>query len=664
MSPPFVALGWRSRPTPAPQEFLKRGAELRAQGARHFQLGEVEAALSCFEQCGRLLGKKHADAALVACHRASCHLRLGNASEALRECNAALKARPNDSRAALLRARCHEAKGHLHQALEAISALRKAAPALEEARVEEERLRRGVDAMNAAPAGKKHEAAAAAMGGNTLLPGQGDKGAKGDAAAAKARRGPPPSLRIRCHLDDDVRMVEVPAHGTFEDVKRAVRAKYPGAGTLALKYQDEAGMMVTVAGLADLRTAIQLAAVKAMRERIEAEKAAKEGGEVAKPPPMGLPVTELQAVRVVKGGAIAPVGDAVIPAEDGEEVEMDDWMFDFADLFRQQLGVDPDAHVAIQAEGMERCQDALEAVATSTEAQPLFDAAADKFQEVAALALFNWGNVHMCCARKKGEGAKQAARDKAAGAGGGADAGAQEDPLALLSADEALTMDTKLREAEVKYKESLAVKDDFYEALVAWGQQCFERAKLFQAQEGVAKAALARPAAERGFTAGTREAAVDELYALAIDKYQASLAMLPGVSERQAEAARVAAEKAHAAAVRAGSAEPGSSAPQEQPQDLVKEVTPQVLVMWGNVLYEQSAILSRKGSSEWKALLIDAVRKFKDAGCGAGDIKGALARHAAKDAAEVVKAAGVEVDDSAEGKAAEGEGVTASHGLA
>ena len=116
--------------------------------------------------------------------------------------------------------------------------------------------------------------------------------------------------------------------------------------------------------------------------------------------------------------------------------------------------------------------------------------------------------------------------------------------------------------------------------------------------------------------------------------------------------------------MRAGSAEPGSSAPQEQPQDLVKEVTPQVLVMWGNVLYEQSAILSRKGSSEWKALLIDAVRKFKDAGCGAGDIKGALARHAAKDAAEVVKAAGVEVDDSAEGKAAEGEGVTASHGLA
>ena len=42
-------------------------------------------------------------------------------------------------------------------------------------------------------------------------------------------------------------------------------------------------------------------------------------------------------------------------------------------------------------------------VATSEEAQPLFDRAASKFQEVAALAVFNWGNVYMCAARKRVE---------------------------------------------------------------------------------------------------------------------------------------------------------------------------------------------------------------------------------------------------------------------
>nr|GFD39606.1 hypothetical protein [Tanacetum cinerariifolium] len=84
-----------------------------------------------------------------------------------------------------------------------------------------------------------------------------------------------------------------------------------------------------------------------------------------------------------------------------KEVEMDDWLFEFAQLFRTHIGIDPDAHIDLHELGMEMCSEALEETVTSEKAQALFDKASLKFQEVAALAFFNWGNVHMCAARKR-----------------------------------------------------------------------------------------------------------------------------------------------------------------------------------------------------------------------------------------------------------------------
>lgn len=50
--------------------------------------------------------------------------------------------------------------------------------------------------------------------------------------------------------------------------------------------------------------------------------------------------------------------------------------------------------------GMKLYSEAMEDTVTSEEAQAIFDIAAEKFQEMAALALFNWGNVHMSKTRK------------------------------------------------------------------------------------------------------------------------------------------------------------------------------------------------------------------------------------------------------------------------
>uniref|UniRef100_F6GTJ7 Protein CLMP1 n=1 Tax=Vitis vinifera TaxID=29760 RepID=F6GTJ7_VITVI len=96
---------------------------------------------------------------------------------------------------------------------------------------------------------------------------------------------------------------------------------------------------------------------------------------------------------------------------ESKKVEMNDWLFGFTQLFRTHVGIDPDAHFDLHELGMELCSEALEDTVTSEEAQSLFDKAAPKFQEVVALAFFNWGNVHMCAARKRIPLDESAAKD-------------------------------------------------------------------------------------------------------------------------------------------------------------------------------------------------------------------------------------------------------------
>ncbi|KAF9615940.1 hypothetical protein IFM89_027189 [Coptis chinensis] len=88
--------------------------------------------------------------------------------------------------------------------------------------------------------------------------------------------------------------------------------------------------------------------------------------------------------------------------------------------------------------------------------------AASKFQEVAALAFFNWGNVHMCAARKRIPLDDNASKE-------------------VITAQLQLAYDwvkEKYALAGEKYEEALKIKPDFYEGLLALGQQHFETAKL------------------------------------------------------------------------------------------------------------------------------------------------------------------------------------------
>ncbi|XP_042939640.1 protein PHOX1-like [Carya illinoinensis] len=90
----------------------------------------------------------------------------------------------------------------------------------------------------------------------------------------------------------------------------------------------------------------------------------------------------------------------------GKEVErgltsIEDWIIQFARLFKNHVGFDSDSYLDLPELGRKLYSEAMEDIVTTDDAQELFEIVADKFQEMAALALFNWGNVHLSRARKR-----------------------------------------------------------------------------------------------------------------------------------------------------------------------------------------------------------------------------------------------------------------------
>jgi hypothetical protein len=74
----------------------------------------------------------------------------------------------------------------------------------------------------------------------------------------------------------------------------------------------------------------------------------------------------------------------------GEVVEIDDWLVDFANLFREVSGLDPAAATDFAAQGWDAASRAMEATLRADAAAPLFEAAGDKFREVTCSGLLNW----------------------------------------------------------------------------------------------------------------------------------------------------------------------------------------------------------------------------------------------------------------------------------
>ena len=114
---------------------------------------------------------------------------------------------------------------------------------------------------------------------------------------------------------------------------------------------------------------------------------------------------------------------------------------------------------------------------SAEDADAVLDDAAQKFQEAAALALFNWGNVHMCAARKAMDGGRDPPLEEGGPPG-----------AAVATADNRDEVIDRLDQAKSRYEAALGVKPDFHDATIALAQRRYERARLLTAAAGLSGA--------------------------------------------------------------------------------------------------------------------------------------------------------------------------------
>ncbi|MED6195245.1 Protein clmp1 [Stylosanthes scabra] len=421
---------------------------------------------------------------------------------------------------------------------------------------------------------------------------------------------------LKLVYDHDIRLSQMPVNCNFRVLRDIVSKRFPSSNSVLIKYKDNDGDLVTITSTDELRLAESSADSHLLKEP-EADKSDSVSMlrlHIVEVSPEQEPMLleeeeekpiESEEIKVDESGSHSSPSESVHEVADSEidktvkeapkeksgttgdaeskEVEMDDWLFEFAQLFRSHVGIDPDAHIDLHELGMELCSEALEETVTSEEAQELFDKAASKFQEVAALAFFNWGNVHMCAARKR------IPLDESAGK----DVVAEQLQVAYDWVKEKYSL------ARDKYEEALVIKPDFYEGLLALGQQQFEMAKLHWSF------ALAKKIDLSGWDpTETLELFDNDL--LRRRKKQG------GGGAAEAEASGVGGQ--------------GDISPEEAAEQAAV-MRSQIHLFWGNMLFERSQVECKLDMSGWKEKLEAATERFKLAGASEADIATVLKNH-------------------------------------
>ncbi|XP_008224729.1 PREDICTED: uncharacterized protein LOC103324451 [Prunus mume] len=451
---------------------------------------------------------------------------------------------------------------------------------------------------------------------------------------------------LKLVYDHDIRLSQMPVNCTFRVLREAVTKRFPSSKSVLIKYKDNDGDLVTITSTAELRLA-ESCADRFIPEDPEIDKADSIGmlrlHIVDVTPEQEPPLLEEEEEKAAENEGIkedesnsnSSLSESVLEAGDYEtdkaekeaqkekpgasedpeckELEMDDWLFEFSQLFRSHVGIDPDAHIDLHELGMELCSEALEEAVTSEEAQGLFDKAASKFQEVAALAFFNWGNVYMCAARKR------IPLDESAGK--------EVVESQLQTAYD--WVKEKYSLAREKYEEALSIKPDFYEGLLALGQQQFEMAKLHWSFALAKKIDLS----------SCDSTEMLNLFDSAEEKMKVATEMWEKLEEQRAKELKDPSaskrEELLKKRKKQGSGNEGeSSGASGQGEISADEAAEQAAVMrsqihlfWGNMLFERSQVECKLGLDGWKKNLDAAVERFKLAGASEADISLVLKNH-------------------------------------
>ncbi|GMI81501.1 hypothetical protein HRI_001819400 [Hibiscus trionum] len=420
---------------------------------------------------------------------------------------------------------------------------------------------------------------------------------------------------VKLVLRDDIRWAQLPSNCTIDLLWDIIRDRFPGLQGVIVKYRDPEGDLITLTSTDDLRLAESVSRVAGgslkfyIVEVSPDHKSVYEGVSKQdvghKSVYEGISKVDVRHKSVYEGVSKEDVvkseeklNHVVENGEAGTCVE--DWIVQFALLFKNHVGVDSDSCLDLHELGMKLHLEAMTDAVTSEDAQELFESAADKFQEMAALALFNWGNVHMSRARKHVSLAEDSSR---------------ESTLAQVKiANEWAQKEYVL--AAKRYEEAVRIKPDFHEGLLALGQQQFEQAKLcwyhaiacgVDLETGTSEEVLqlynkAEECMDKGMQIWeeTEERRLNGLSKF--DKYRTQLQEM-GIDRLFKDAS-----------------------PQEVAEQTAN-MSSQIYMLWGALLYERSVVEYKIGLPTWDECLEVAVEKFGLAGASRTDLAVMIKNH-------------------------------------
>ena len=588
--------------------FLERSLEFQQEGDQFMQKKEFKNALQFYEQAKQLMPKGHELSSGLDASRAECYLVMDRLADAVSAASDALKMNGENARALVTRAKAYASTENETRAKKDIARAHELLP-------EDSHIKHMHDLILGVGNGKTP----AGLGGMNLAPSSKKKGGKMSAAEQQLelqrkqrlemeqrqkmqehlRQNPSqaPMIHLKAKLGDDTRVCVLSSAIAYRDLVTTMTNKFPDAGQFTIKYTDEKGDLRPLQTREDFQIAIHWTSVRLSK---------------AETPSLAPPCVKLTLVELAK------IEDMAILGEDGkpvglppnEVVEIDEWILDFAALFREHLGIDAEAHLDFHSDGLDKCSEALEPTKSLEESNGpdgILSEASKKFQEAAAMATFNWGNVHMCSARKKMDGGREPPAEEGGNPG-----------AAIATAANFDEVEKELAIAASRFEAALEIKPDFVDAATALAQRRYERARLLCAAAGLSGPDSTRKP-EKGHDAKKRTAEAEQEFSQAVDEYRAALKQLPDEPPKTSKTAEEL--EAHEQAVKEAQ-EKGEDPP------VLDEPTmrAQVLVMLGNTLFEQSQMRARVGK-EWKSVLEEAVGHFKYAGCNQTDIDAALKVH-------------------------------------
>lgn len=631
--------------------FISMSQELKEEGNKLFQKRDHEGAMLKYEKAIKLLPRNHIDVSYLRSNMAACYMQMGLSEypRAIHECNLSLEVTPKYSKALLKRARCYEALNRLDLAIRDVSTVLKMEPNNFMASEISERVKKTIeqkglrvnDTVIELPPeyveppvassklakqktkkkkGKKVEEKKTAgeteqkmvghevegqNAGKEIEYSRVDSQLEGKKAEDKVvveeklrRKTEEPKKSVKLVFGEDIRWAQLPINCNLLQLREVIADRFPGSEEILIKYRDHEGDLVTIASDEELRW------VEASAETQVSIKLYLVEANPKKDPSFDRLTLEEVHKLDIKQKLASENGNM----ENGKLSEnrsycFDEWIVEFAKLFKNHVGFDSDSYLGLHELGMKVYSDAMEETVTSEEAQDLFNTAASKFQEMAALALFNWGNIHMSRARKRLGFTEEASRESILKEIRNSYDWAQKEYI----------------KAGKRYEEALRIKPDFYEGLLAQAQQQFERAKLsWYYAIGNNVDMETWPSEE-----------VVQLYNMAEDNMEKGMVMWEEFEAQHLNISNIA--KVKPQSQKTGSDKLFKDVFSEDATEQARNMRSQINLLWGTILYERSIMEFKLGLPVWQECLEVAIEKFHLAGASPTDIAVMIKNHVSND---------------------------------